>query len=555
MVNREDIGRRNRIALFSIVLFLNTYFFQHYDNIPNPNEQSRIYLITAIVDNGKISIDEQIKRFGDTIDISTHNGKAYCDKAPGLSFLGVPLYFLLKQIGRVSHLDITYPIILKFLRTVLLSISQAFFVLLMFSVLRRFVGDFQLSLVLTLFYSIGTIAFTYSTLLFGHQLGSMLVFLLFYLVITSEERSPIWLFFSGFIAGYAVVVEYPLMIISTILSVYQFLRLKDKKRIMPYIIGGSAAAGILFVYNYSAFGSVLSTGYAHIANPAFAQFHREGLLGVTTPKLGAFIGSFFSTMRGIFYFMPALIFSLAGLFFMIKDRRHREIGVLISLIFGGMAYFISSFSYWQAGGTISQRHLCAIIPFLILPLGIFIRWLIENRLYSLLVIVSSFILLSMLIIPYATVPFPFFSTVYPNPIFELPLNLWRWGAIPINIANIFGFYGLSSTIPFLIIWIGAAAYTLFLLLSYLSDSRSPFVNSVIAVAVTFLLITSMSFVARDKNYEGKMKDVVGILENFNPSKNSCEYVLMGRSSRFKEETCLAFLRKTVEGIEYLRDKK
>ncbi len=552
MTDQEKIEKRNRIALLCIILFLNTYFFQHYDNIPNPNEQSRIYLTASIVDNHKISIDEQIKRFGDTIDISRFNNKAYCDKAPGLSFLGVPFYFILKQLSKLFNFTLTYPIILKYLRTVLLSIPQAFFVLLLLSVLKRFLKDFQLSLILTLFYSLGTIAFTYSTLLFGHQLGAMLVFLLFYLVITAEERKAIYLILSGFIAGYAVIVEYPLIIISAILSIYQLLILKNRLKFLLYITGGIISSSILLLYNYHAFGSVFSTGYAHIANPAFAHFHKVGLMGVSLPRLEAFIGSYFSSMRGIFYFMPALIFSIIGLYYMFKDREQRKVSLLITAIFLGMTYFISSFSYWQAGGTISQRHLTPLIPFLILPLGKFMGMVIQNRYHILLIILSSLICFSMLIIPYATIPFPFFSTVYPNPVFELPLNLWHWGAIPLNIANIFGFYGITAAVPFIIVWLTIVAYTIYLLLSHLDLRLGTFVNSVILIALTFLIITLLSFIAKEKNYEGKMKDVVGILENYKPSRSSCEYVITDKSGRFDKTTCYAFLKMTLKGIEQIR---
>lgn len=550
----EKAERRNKIALVLALLFFNVYFFQHYDNIPNPNEQSRIYLITAIVDNNKISIDEQIKRFGDTIDISRYNGKAYCDKAPGLSFLGVPFYAILKYISKLFGFNLTYPIILKFLRVVLLGIPSALFSLVVFSIIKRYTKDLQLTLVITAFYSVGTIAYTYSNLLFGHQLGAMAIFLLFYLIISSEEK---WysMLFRGFIAGFSVVIEYPLIIIAAILSIYSLIIMDKKFKFVFYVLGGLMAAVILMLYNKAAFGSIFSTGYSHIANPTFAQFHKEGLLGITTPKANALFGSLFSSMRGIFYFMPALMFSFAGLFLMLRDKIYRREGILILVISLCMLYFISSFSYWQAGGTISQRHLTALIPFLIIPLGIYTKIIIENHQKYLLILLSAFLLFSMLMIPYATIPFPFFSVVYPNPLYELPLNLWRWGAIPLNIANLIDLKGFVSAIPFIIIWLLFASYILYHLISLLDGIRYRFFLSVLVVCITFVLISSASFIAKEKNYEAKMKDVIGIMENFKPAKNSCEYVIDGKSNRFSKTICYAFLKKTQDGIKSIREAK
>ena len=547
------IERKNKIALVVILILLNTYFFQHYDNIPNPNEQSRIYLVTAIVDNHRLSIDEQIKRFGDTIDISRYNGKAYCDKAPGLSFLGVPFYAFLKLLSKVFDFTLTYPLILKFLRTLLLSIPSAFFSLIMLSILQRYTKDFQLSLVMTIFYSLGTIAFTYSNLLFGHQLGAIFVFVLFYLITHYSEGRGIVLFLSGLVAGYSVVIEYPLILIAAVLSIYQFIVLKNRWRFLYFILGGLIPAIILLAYNHYAFGSILSTGYAHIANPTFAQFHKEGIMGVTTPKLGALVGSLFSSMRGIFYFMPLLIFSFFGLVLMIRDSDTKSSGIIIGIITLLMIYFISSFSYWQAGGTISQRHLTALIPFLIIPTAIALKSLVENEIFLVFVFASALMLFSLIMIPYATIPFPFFSTVYPNPLFELPLNLWHWGAIPINAGNVLSLRGLDSAIPFLVLWIPLLCYAVFLLLSLYRGRVSAFLGSILTICITFLLISGASFIARENDYESKMKDVIGIVENFKPGRNSCEFVIDGKSNRFDRVTCYTFLKRGADAVKSIRE--
>src|SRR5436309_9333736 len=86
-------------AMFSALAFL--FFFQIYPNFKNPSELSRFLLISAIIDDGTLQIDNASKRYGYTMDRAVSNGHLYSDKPIGYSLAGAPVYWALRLI--LSH--------------------------------------------------------------------------------------------------------------------------------------------------------------------------------------------------------------------------------------------------------------------------------------------------------------------------------------------------------------------------------------------------------------------------------------------------------------------
>jgi len=59
------------------------------------NQNSRLNLVLALVDDGSPRIDRYVENTG---DYAIYNGHAYTDKPPGLSFLGVPIYVMMRPL-------------------------------------------------------------------------------------------------------------------------------------------------------------------------------------------------------------------------------------------------------------------------------------------------------------------------------------------------------------------------------------------------------------------------------------------------------------------------
>lgn len=77
---------RIEILLFLILLACYAYFPPRWADW---NQNSRLNLTLAIVDDGSFQIDRFVANTG---DYAKYNGHYYSDKAPGTSFLAVPMY-------------------------------------------------------------------------------------------------------------------------------------------------------------------------------------------------------------------------------------------------------------------------------------------------------------------------------------------------------------------------------------------------------------------------------------------------------------------------------
>src|SRR5512136_716035 len=95
-VNRE---RANQIAIAALLLVCYTYAFPRWADW---NQTSRFDLVVAVVDHGTLSIDCCVSNTG---DYALFEGHTYSDKAPGMSFLGIPAYVMFKGIAAIKPVE------------------------------------------------------------------------------------------------------------------------------------------------------------------------------------------------------------------------------------------------------------------------------------------------------------------------------------------------------------------------------------------------------------------------------------------------------------------
>ena len=70
----------------------------------------------------------------------------------------------------------------------------------------------------------------------------------------------------------------------------------------------------------------------------------------------------FSKFRGVFYFMPVLVFVFPGAVFLYREgRRHAAVVCLASLT--ATLLFVSSFNGWHGGSATGPRYLISSLPF------------------------------------------------------------------------------------------------------------------------------------------------------------------------------------------------
>jgi len=99
---REPLLCRHAAWLLVTVAYL--FVFPYYERINNPNENVRIWMTRAIVAHHVLNIDQVSREWGWVNDKATTGKHLYSSKAPGTSFLGVPVLFAETQLHRLIRL-------------------------------------------------------------------------------------------------------------------------------------------------------------------------------------------------------------------------------------------------------------------------------------------------------------------------------------------------------------------------------------------------------------------------------------------------------------------
>jgi hypothetical protein len=436
------------------IFFAQIYFFQWHPGYPNPNEVIRIYLARAIVEDGSLAVDAQIRRFGDVEDKAVARGRTFCDKAPGMSFLAVPVLGIARLFGDPD---------LKTARHLCWIALVALPSLLLLLALWRFLERFELgeparALVLVAF-GLGSLQFTFTTLLFSHATAAVLTMTAFFAACAYRRghAGRGVLAWGGLAAGFAAITEYPTAIPLFFIFVYVCAS-RSWRGAWAFAIPALVPIALWMIYNDAAFGQPIAFGYKHLANPFFSGVHAKGLLGVTSPTWEAFRGSFFSPSRGLFAFAPWLVLAVPGLVLLFARRGWRAEALVVAASFLGYGYFISSFGYWVGGGSVGQRHLTPLVPLLLLPFAEVVRRVATLRTLRLSTeaMLRALVLVGVVVTVVSSIPWPFASPGYTNPLAQIELQMWRDAILPASLGEALGLPVEWAAIVF-IVWVGAIA--------------------------------------------------------------------------------------------------
>ena len=112
MTRRE----RSFLRVFFVLVFVPMFgVFPYLSAINNPNENVRIYMTMALVDDGTLCIDQAVSRFGwvnDMARVPAKDGSShyFSVKGPAISFAGVPAYWLFAKLApKLGHPPPTAP--------------------------------------------------------------------------------------------------------------------------------------------------------------------------------------------------------------------------------------------------------------------------------------------------------------------------------------------------------------------------------------------------------------------------------------------------------------
>jgi hypothetical protein len=441
------LGRRWwAAALVAVYLFV----FPYYPSIRSANELPRVYLVMAMVDRGTFAIDDGVRRWGETVDVSPHAGHLYSNKAPGSSMLAIPGYVVLKAatalVGRAPTLAEMFWIC----RVTTGVIPTLLFLLLLSRYLARLgLADGPRRATIAI-YALGSMALTYSVLFISHQLAAVCAgtaWLVAAEVIDDPARSPRWMLAAGLAAGAAPLCDYQGLFALVPVAVWATVGLVRARRgAAPFgwaALGAIAPITVLLVYHDVCFGSPLTTGYA--ASQHFAMYHQRGFLGMDELRWAAFVGSTVSGDNGLVVFCPALLLALPG-WAALARRGRGDLALLSAAVAIVYLLFISSIVFWRGGWQMGPRYITAMLPFLLPAIGAALAWAWPRPPWRALALGLGGV--GVLVYAGSVIGFPHFPEKFANPLWEVTLRLWGAGLAGPNLGRALGLPMAASLVVY-----------------------------------------------------------------------------------------------------------
>jgi len=360
--------------LFLLFFVTYGYFFQG----GGWNQNIRICQIRAILHDHTFIIDtykEDSKNpyfeFVNSGDWAYYNGHFYSNKAPGLSFLSLLPFGLTEYCAR--HIfpgsieqQVFVSAVASNLCTVVL--SGVLLCLLLFYVLNHFLHVSQTqSLLLTVCFGFGTLAFSYSTIFYGHVPAAFFCFLAFVLALAIKQKETqnikLTALCSGLSVSCAVLIE-PSCMCALIGIMGYFISFRaGRQSIFFFLLGCIPPALLQCYYNAACFGNPLASGYAY-ANPAVMFKVNGKLFGL--PKPGAIIRMLCVPNRGLFMTSPVLVMAVPGLILFLKKRQWLSEALCCCSISCMFVVFVVSYYAWYHAATPGPRYMLPAFPFMFL---------------------------------------------------------------------------------------------------------------------------------------------------------------------------------------------
>ncbi len=385
------------------------------------NQNSRLNLVVALVDDGTVQIDRYVANTG---DYALYNGHAYTDKPPGLSFLALPVYLALSPLldlppvqarlealggsaafaetlreegtglgaAKIRFALTQYALTLVVVATASAALGTLFFL----SLLR--LGSTPVPAALgALAFGLGTSAAPYAGNFYGHQVVAALLFAAFFVAwpqipgsafYTNVVRSPApaqgaglgvrvqtgrpnypAALLCGLLLGWAVISEYPAVLPGAVIGLYALFR-RGWRWLGPLVVGAVLPLILLVGYDLVAFGTPLPIGYAHSA--LWQDQHTTGFMSITYPRIAALWGLTFGAFRGLFFRAPWLLLAVPGLIAWWRSGQWRAEWWTILLASLTLLLFYGSSAMWWGGFAAGPRYIVPLIPFLALPAAWFV---------------------------------------------------------------------------------------------------------------------------------------------------------------------------------------
>ena len=462
--------------LLALLLVASGWLFVYFDRLNNPNELVRVYMARAMLEHGTYAIGERraaddgfrdggpvYSDWGYVNDKAlvcddprarppSCSGKLYAAKAPGASFLAVPVLGLLKlALGREPSR--TAAVFL--LRWVFCIVPTALFWIAMRRFLLRSGTPPPAALACALAGALGSLSFTYGQMFAGHQLAALglgTAFLAAFWPAGSTSRpaptSPRAALLFGFAAGFAVCCEYPSAPAALLLGgAWLWFGRASPRALAMAALGAALPLLAMAHFHWSAFGAPWTTPYSHLENPEFVRDIAPGFLGISAPTWERFHGSLFAPYLGLFFWAPWIALAVGALPLLLHKRH--PAGTAAALVVAYYLVFQVTHALWRSGWVVGPRYLTPVVPFAAAAVGLAIAQLTAAaRPWAVALLGASGAAAIAATGLASTVCQAFPLEVY-NPLVEVVWPLLSHGYVPRNLLQQAGVPGLWSALPVL----------------------------------------------------------------------------------------------------------
>ena len=321
--------------------------------------QTAHYALVQALSDGTPSIDRYRE---ETCDTAFVDGRFYAAKPPGLAFLTLPWYLALDAVGLVPENPARgegYPAAMLGLP------RQAVWQLHLWSVvLPALVLVVLVALVAgpgpALLGGLGTLLLPFATDYFAHVPAAALGFAAY--VLLRRGGSPLA---AGILAGFAVVVDLPLVLVALALALYS--------RRLTFVAGAALGLLPLALFDWWAFGAPWRLPYSEAVLVPGETGHDvigandEGFFGIGVPSARVALELLLSS-KGLLVLAPVLAAAAYGV-----TRLPRRDGVLIGGLFAAFLVYNAGY-YAPFGGFVpGPRFLIPTIPFLLVAVAAALR--------------------------------------------------------------------------------------------------------------------------------------------------------------------------------------
>ena len=457
-----------RHAAWLLVCFAYLFVFPYFERINNPNENVRVWMTRAIVEHHVLNIDQVTREWGYVNDKATTGGHLFSSKAPGTSFLGVPVLWVQTQLHHLAR----QPSPNKreatlWLRVFSVELPMCLFLFFFARYVERVTRSTTARDLLVVGLGAGTLLYPYGVIFVGHAQAAALAFAGYMLLAwdklgagvagggrggggtgvgaipepagawypraqTGDRRAPATatLVWAGALTALAVVFEYQALLVCAAVAAYAVQR--HRRRAAAFFAGAGAVAALLGLYHTVLFGRPWRFPYAYLENPEFLRHHHSaGFHGLALPKLGAMSSALFSPDYGLFVFSPVLALGLLCAVAVTVWGEKLE-GALILVVTAVMVLFLGGMTNWRAGWCVGPRYIATVAPFLIA--GIAHAWRLVRARFALSVSAAGLILVSVLLNAVSAAVYPHYPTDFDNPVFDLAFPLLGAGFVPYSLG-------------------------------------------------------------------------------------------------------------------------